>query len=281
MKRYVQIRILSFFVLALFSVSACRTAKEGVRMIESTPSLSKSEFVLRYSSLKEPIAVDTKGKVTLFSDGKSMASAIRWTYVRDKGFMLSVRPMNLIEIFRFTVTSKRIVILDRTGREAFVSEDPGEIAQVFEDLTGYHSSFLEGVIQNEPVSFSSQGVRALQDMKMTIERGLYKFYQKKNQIQISHYFDAQMNLVETNLSAGGREFAKINYSGFVREGLSYRSYPTQIDLHSGITSKPISLCVKLEKSVSSSSVDIDDSVPSGYNAMGILRLIKKIRTLKL
>lgn len=276
--KYISLLLAVCFALCLHS---CGSAPKRVRSTGESASLSKSEFIQRYASLVSPIKVDTKGRITFFSKGKSQGATVRWHYVEHKGFSLSLRPMGLIEIARLTVTPNRIILLDRTAKEAFVSTTPQEVSDLIQDITGYDASSLSALVTNQPFSTGNSGVRALQEMKIKIERGRYCFYQTKKELDLRHYFDAQQNLIESIIAINGREIARINYSNFVKQTHGSRSYPANIDLQINWNESPIHLNVRLDKPGTITNKEIEEVVPDGYKHMGLLRVVKKVRELGL
>ena len=278
-ERSIDIRILLAIIVCMVLLASCGTTRQNVRTVGSRPALTKREFIERYRQLEDPTPRDAKGKISLSTKGESRSIGIRWTMARDKGFALSIRPMGLLEVARMTITPRRIVLLDRTSKEAFVSEDPDELSELFKDLTGYKSSMLNGVLTNTPFSTQEVGADALEKMKMSIENGLYHFYQKKGKIEISHFFDADMNLVETGLTVGGKDIGRVTYRDFEREGVGYKSFPTGIDLLLLFTKTPTQLTINLDRSSQKRVESIDDSVPKGYRRLGLLSVIGKARKL--
>lgn len=252
--------------------------------------LNKKAFLSAYGAMKEYPIVDANGKATLITHGNKDISigniGIRWSLERDHAFVLSVRPMAIMEIGRLTVTGEKMMVVDKVGRHVFLEEDLGSSALFLRNVVGINTDIFKAMVQNEPFGLIGTGAESLGRMDFKKDGKYYTLTDglRPGGHRIIHTFDAALNLIETQMTIVDKAEVKITYRDFVRmdSDLNYRPVPSVVRIDIETKEKPYDhyhLQINLERMRQNFSQKIDTDLPKGYKRVTLLELIELISSI--
>lgn len=276
-------------VIALSLLSSCGASKQIVVPI-GRANLSKKQFLGAYQSMKDYPIVDASGKMTIVSDGKKDISlgniGFRWSLEREKAFVLSVRAMSIIEAARLTVASGKVLVINRLGKQAFLEENLNNSSLLLKNVVGFDTNILKAAVQNQPFGLISIGSDALQRMHFSKDDKYYVFTEKLRTggHQITHTFDAALNLIESHVLIANKAEVKISYWDFMRLDNQHnvRPIPSVIRIDVETMTKPSEsyhLQLNLERIKDSFSQSIETEIPRGYKRVSLMELIEMISSI--
>lgn len=254
-------------ILLMLLLAGCGTTKRIGTGTAGMELLSKGDFLDRYETMSEPSVVDARGKVSANLNGKEFNVATRWSLEYGKAFVLSLRPLGIMEIGRLTVVPEKVVVLDRANRQGIEVDDPIALIEQELDLRGASPKVLSALVHHRPFSFKEEGGTVLKKMKFTIsEEGNYLFSEKKGKEEITHIFDRGLNLIRSSITSSGVQIGEMLYSDFVSVTAGTRPYPTKMELKVDDLggARIMSVLFRLDQPSTRISQDVDTTLPSNY-----------------
>ncbi|MDO5035418.1 MAG: DUF4292 domain-containing protein [Porphyromonas sp.] len=286
--KYTLLGWLSLLLLVAGVASSCGTQKRVTSgTTAALPTLSKREFLKAYSHLSAPVVVDAKGTITMNSDGKTnFSSPMRWSLARDSLFVLSVRPLGLVEALRMTVSEEHLVILDRINRRGFTAEDPSLLYQTATGVTGFDVAILKSIAQQEPFSLlHGSGVGVLRQMDFARDSRYYRFEERdrRSGALVVHLFSPALVLVESQFRIPNVGEIRVAYGA--HEYLDGPLFATPVARQTDVTLTLISeremeqmrLKVELDDLRRELSQQPDTELPSRYQRLTIQEILRSFR----
>lgn len=277
------------FLAALLLLSSCGASKQIVMPVGKA-NLNKRQFLGAYQAMKDYPIVDASGKMTVVTDAKKDISlgniGFKWSLERDKAFVLSIRAMSIIEAARLTVSDGKVLVLNRMGKQAFLEENLTNSSLLLKNVVGFDTNILKAAVQNQPFGLMSIGSDALQRMNFSKDDKYYTLTEKMRSggHQVTHTFDAALNLIESHVLIADKAEVKISYWDFVKldNQQNIRPVPSVIRIDVETMSKPSEsyhLQLNLERIKDSFSQNIDTEIPRGYKRVTLMELLEMLSSL--
>lgn len=262
-------------IALLYLLTGCGTRRY---IGQEHAGLHKQAFIQQYEAKGAALTqLDARGKIALFlppPSAEEISVSMRWSYKAQELFVLSLRPLGLIEVGRLSVTPDRLVAIDRTGRRGSVIDNPGQTAGELLAPYGIDVQLLSALAAHQPFTPTRLGIEALKDMHYSLtERGEYRFSYNKGGNEISHLFDRQLNLIESIIAHRGKEVGRVSYGAFTLVQNGMRPYPTEITLESLSSEHPVKVVVTLMSFGDQISQQPDHSLPGGYTQLSLQEVI--------
>lgn len=289
MKRYYPSWRVLVWIIPLILLNSCGTSKQIVVPVGKA-TLNKRQFLSAYSVIKDYPIVDASGKLTIVTDGKKDISlgniGFRWSLERDKAFVLSLRPMSIIEVGKITIANGSLLVLDRMGKHAFLEERLDNSSMFLKNIVGIDTNIFKAMVQNQPFGLISMGNEALQRMHFSKDAQYYTLTESLGPggHKITHTFDAALNLVESHVSIVNKAEVKISYWDFIQMDTEQRlrPVPSVIRIDVEIFGKPSDnyhVQMNLDHMKQTFSQKIETDIPRGYHRVTLMELIELISSL--
>lgn len=279
--------LLSTLVLALL-VGACGTKKRVVQEKEMVASLSKRGFLRAYDQISFPPVVDAKGRIVVDNGYNRVTSSIRWSLRRDDAFVLSARPLGLMEAVRLTVNQTGFALVDRLNRRAFASDGASLLYQTIEGLTGYNPILLKYIAQQEPFSLKNGGgMGVLRKFDFSSDGRHYRFEERDRRTgaTVVHLFSPRLTLLESRVMVPGVAEVTATYSDYVQMPTPLKAAPvatrTEVVMRilKGEKVESLRVQIELREPTADFSQTVDTSVPRGYDSLTVQELVRLVKEL--
>ena len=270
--------ILSFLILVMIGISACKTGRKTIRTAEEKDlkSLVQEHCEADYQMLE--------GKLTLRLTNKEKQYSSKGTLriIKDSAIQLSIQPLFGIEAFRLVVTPDRITCIDRMNQYYFQEETKslsGDLQSVF------NYSVLQSLFTNQLFLLKKSKLKGSDFNAYSMERklsGETVLTEKKCSSKASSLFtfSPANDLIATYV--GNEEktsYVQWEYDEF-KTSEKEILFPEEMNIQAFFNNDSAKLSLSFSSVNYDKTVNISDSFSKNYSKITVDQLLKLIQNLK-